>query len=76
MRVFGTLEEARQHIEASLRGLAKSALERAQDSRRRFEAETDARLKEIWRLEAEAEKRIAKAINDECEALLKRLAAD
>jgi hypothetical protein len=71
MRLIETDEELRQHIEASLRGMAKIALERSQESRRRHDAEADARRKTIWKREAEAELRIAKAISDECEALLK-----
>lgn len=71
MRLIDTGEELRQHIEANLRGLAKTALEKSQESRRRHEGETDPRLKAVWKHEAEAELRIAKVINDECEALLK-----
>jgi hypothetical protein len=71
MRLIDTGEELRQHIEANLRGLAKAALEKSQESRRRHDGETDPRLKVIWKQEAEAELRIAKVINDECEALLK-----
>lgn len=71
MRVIDTGEELRQHIEANLRGLAKTALEKSQESRKRHDGESDPRLKAIWKREAEAELRIAKVINDECEALLK-----
>lgn len=70
MRLIETAEEARQHIEANLRTLAKSALERSHESRKRHEAETDDRLKEIWKREAEAELRIAKIVNQECDTLL------
>jgi ElaB/YqjD/DUF883 family membrane-anchored ribosome-binding protein len=76
MRVFKDVEELKQHIEANLRGLAKSALDKSHESRLRSENETDERRKEIWRREAEAEKRIAKMINDECEQLLKLLSQD
>jgi hypothetical protein len=71
MRVIETVEEARQHIEANLQGLAKDAFERSQESRRRYDSETDDRLREVWKREAEAELRIAKMINEECDTLLK-----
>ncbi len=74
MRLIETEEEMRQHIEANLRGLAKVALEKAQDSRRRHDTEQDARRKTVWGREAEAELRIAKAVNEECEALLRLVA--
>jgi hypothetical protein len=70
MRLIEIAEEVQQHIEANLRTLAKSALERSHESRKRHDAETDQRLKEIWKREAEAELRIAKTVNQECDALL------
>jgi hypothetical protein len=76
MRVFQDVEELKQHIEANLLGLANSALDKSHESRLRFENEPDERRKEIWRREAEAERRIAKMINDECEQLLKLLSQD
>lgn len=39
MRLIDTGEELRQHIEANLRGLAKTALEKSQESRKRHEGE-------------------------------------
>ena len=76
MRTFENVEELKQHIEANLRGLAKRALEMSHESRVRSENEPNVRLKEIWHREAEAEKRIAKIINSECEQLLKLLSQD
>jgi hypothetical protein len=76
MRVFENVEELRQHIEANLRGLAKSALDKSRESDLQSKNEPDEWRKEIWRREAEAEKRIAKMINDECEQLLKLLSKD
>lgn len=73
MRVIETVEELRQHIEANLRGLAKRAVDMSKESRRRHDAEGDERLKDIWKREAEIELRVAKLLNDECDALLKRL---
>jgi hypothetical protein len=73
MRLIETADEVRQHIEANLRGLAKSALEKSHESRRRCAAETDGRLKDIWQREAEIELRIAKLANEKCDALLKEL---
>lgn len=75
MRVIETVDEVRQHIEANLRGLAKSALDKSKESRRRFDAEDDERLKDIWKREADIELRIAKMINEECDTLLERLLA-
>lgn len=74
MRVIETVDEVRQHIEANLRGLAKSAVDMSKESRRRHEVETDEHLKDIWKREAEIEMRIAKLINGECDALLNRVA--
>ena len=74
MRVFEGVDEARQHIESNLRGLAKEAMERAHDSRSRAGSESDERLRAIWRAEADAELAIAKRINAECDALLDRFA--
>ena len=71
MRIIKTVEEARLHIEANLRGLEKGAFDRSQESRRRCDSETDDRLREVWKREAEAELRIAKMINEECDTLLK-----
>jgi len=73
MRLIDTADEVRQHIETNLRGLAKSALEKSHDSRQRCAAETDARLKDIWRREAEIELRIAKLANENCDALVNEL---
>ena len=73
MRLIETAEEARQHIEANLRGLAKIAIDRSKESRQRFGAETDEKLKRIWEREADVELRIAKLINEECDALVKEL---
>ncbi|NJO55692.1 MAG: hypothetical protein HC834_04265 [Rhodospirillales bacterium] len=75
MRAIETVEEARQHIEANLLGLAKSALDKSKESRQRYQTEADDHLKNIWKQEADSELRIAKLINDECDALLSKLAS-
>lgn len=72
MKRAESLNAARQHIEASLRGLAKEAMDRAHESRARAGVEDDAQLREIWQAEAAAELSIAKQVNATCDTLLAR----
>jgi len=71
MKVF-TVEEARRRIE-QIRVIARSAENRAKESKQRATETDDPGMKSFWKGQAEEALRCAEAIDAECDHILRSL---